>query len=61
MATPADGKKIVEIYNRLDSDKAAYQAHLREISEYLVAVKFLYDQWVAGGKRHKNIYDGTVI
>ena len=61
MATPADGKKIVEIYNRLDSDKAAYQAHLREISEYLVAVKFLYDQWVAGGKRHKNIYDGTAI
>ena len=57
----ADAKKIISIYDKLSTDKGPYNSHLREISEYLLAIKFLYDQYVEGGKRHSLIYDGTAI
>lgn len=57
----ADPKRIVEIYEKLDSDRGTLKSHLREISDYMLAIKFLYDQYVEGGKRQTNIYDGTAI
>ncbi len=57
----ADAKKIIDVYTKLDGDKGTLKSHLREISEFMLAIKFLYDQYVEGGKRQSNIYDGTAI
>ena len=57
----ADAKKILAIYDKLDADKGTLKSHLREIADMILAIKFLHDQWVEGGKRHANIYDGTAI
>ena len=57
----ANAQKIIDVYNKLDGDKGALKSHLREISELMLATKFLYEQWTQGGKRQQKIYDGTAI
>lgn len=54
--------EIVDIYNKLDTEKATLKSHLQEIADYMVPVgQNINQQLTQGGKRMTKIYDGTAI
>lgn len=58
----ANAEKIIEIYNKLDTDKGTLKSHLAEIADYIVpTAQSIFNQASPGGKRMSKIYDGTAI
>lgn len=55
-------KDVVELYDKLDSEKGTLKSHLQEIADYMVpSAQGLFASLTPGGKRMSKIYDGTAI